>query len=134
MYHSPNQRHHARQLRTQPTEAEQKLWQALRGKQLGGWKFRRQAAIGIYIVDFVCFETKLIVEVEGGQHNEPAAREYDARRTAWLKSQGFEVIRFWNCDVLEDIDAVVEGIALVMERLLAGLPPTPSPSPPGGGE
>ena len=78
-------------------------------------------------MDFVCFETKLIVEVDGGQHNDPAAREYDAKRTAWLKSQGFEVIRFWNCDVLEDIDSVVEGIALEMERLLAGLPPTPSP-------
>ena len=75
-----------------------------------GCRFRRQAEIGPYIVDFVCFEKRLVIEVDGGQHAEQA--EYDANRTAWLESQGFRVIRSWNNQVLEEIDGVQEAILL----------------------
>ncbi|MQA66591.1 MAG: DUF559 domain-containing protein [Alphaproteobacteria bacterium] len=97
----------ARTLRQQPTDAERRLWSILRNRQLSGHKFRRQASIGRYIADFVCFESKLVVEVDGGQH---ANSRDDAKRTAWLESQGFRVVRFWNNDVLENIDGVAQSI------------------------
>lgn len=134
MYKDKNQREFARQLRNNQTDAERKLWQYLRAKQLYSRKFRRQAAIGKYIVDFVCFELKLVVELDGGQHNETGQREYDAQRSTWLQSQGFEVLRYWNHDVMENVESVVEAIGLVMQRQLQGQPPSPSPSPRGGGE
>ena len=84
------------------------MWQKLRGKQLMGLKFRRQAPIGNYIVDFVCFENGLVIEVDGGQHAEQ--KEYDAERTRWLETQGFRVIRFWNNEVLAEMDAVIRRI------------------------
>lgn len=120
-------------MRTNPTEAERELWRALRCKQLRGHKFRRQTAIGKYLVDFVCFDLKLVVEVDGGQHNDSAVQEYDKNRTAWLESQGFRVVRYWNHDVIEDVDAVVEAIWLVMEELSRGQHPSPSPSQSRGG-
>ena len=108
----------ARGLRTNPTDAERALWNILRMRQVPGHRFRRQAPIGPYIVDFVCFENKLVIEVDGGQHAEQA--DYDAARTAWLESQGFRVMRFWNNQVLEEMDAVREAVWLEVGR---GLPP-----------
>lgn len=94
----------ARQLRKNSTEAERVLWRHLRLRQLEGYKFRRQQPVGQYIVDFVCFETRLVIELDGGQHGEQVA--YDAERSAWLQAQGFRVLRFWNHEVLQDIEAV----------------------------
>jgi very-short-patch-repair endonuclease len=99
----------ARELRRNQTEVEKRLWAKLRAWQLGGAKFRRQQPIGPYIADFVCFERKLIVELDGGQHAATVAA--DERRTAWLESQGFRVMRFWNNDVIENIEGVLETIA-----------------------
>ena len=96
----------ARKLRNDPTEAEKHLWCVLRSRNLGV-KFRRQAIIGPYIVDFVCFERKLVIEVDGGQH---AQSRKDILRDEWLIKQGFEVVRFWNQDVLENLDGVFEKI------------------------
>ena len=79
--------------------------------QLNGVKFRRQEPIGNYIVDFVSFDNSLVIEIDGGQHNELQMKEKDTRRTAWLESQGFRVIRFWDNDVLLNIDGVLEKIA-----------------------
>ena len=97
----------ARTLRKKFTDAEQKLWKHLRGRQIGGEKFRRQQPLGKYVVDFVCLEKKLIVKVDGGQH---AASEYDKERTLWLESEGFRVIRFWNNEVPGDIGIVLDVI------------------------
>ena len=98
----------ARKLRGNPTEAETRLWSRLRRKQLDGHRFRRQVPIGPYIVDFLCLSARFVVEVDGGQHATEAHR--DAKRTAWLESQGFRVGRLWNNDVLGNTDAVVEAI------------------------
>ena len=98
----------ARALRANQTEAESRLWQRLRVRQLAGAKFRRQAPVGPYIADFICLAAKLIVEIDGGQHADNA--EADAARTAWLEDQGFRVLRFWNNDVLDNTDGVLEEI------------------------
>ena len=94
----------AKQLRKNTTAAEKQLWQQLRAKQLHGFKFKRQQPIGNYIVDFVCFEKRLVIELDGGQHAEQVDR--DAARTQWLEAQGFKVIRFWNNAVLQNLDGV----------------------------
>ena len=99
---------HARALRANQTEAETRLWQSLRDRQLAGAKFRRQTPVGPYIADFVCLAAKLIVELDGGQHAENA--EADAVRTAWLEGRGFRVLRFWNNDVLVNTEGVLEEI------------------------
>lgn len=98
----------ARRLRKNQTDAEQCLWQRLRGRSLAGLKFRRQHPIGPYICDFVCVDQKLIIEIDGGQH--AANIEKDAVRTAYLQSQGFSVVRFWNHEVLATTEAVLEKI------------------------
>lgn len=98
----------ARDLRRNMTEAEHVLWDRLRRRQLRGVRFRRQAVLGNYIVDFVCLENRLIIELDGGQHT--LQRGYDAQRTDWLESQNFRVLRFWNSDVAEDLDGVLEAI------------------------
>ena len=97
-----------RKLRNNLTDAERNLWYSLRIENLG-YKFRRQAQIGKYIVDFVCYTKKLIIEVDGGQHIEQGAE--DMVRDAWLQSQGFTVLRFWNNEVLQEKNLVVERIA-----------------------
>ena len=98
----------ARRLRSNPTDAEKLLWSRLRRGQLGEHKFRRQAPIGPYVVDFVCFPARLVVEVDGGQH---ATRvEADAVRTKWLESEGFKIVRFWNNEVFDKADGVVQTI------------------------
>ena len=103
----------ARALRARPTDAERKLWAVLRNKQLAGYRFRRQTPIGGFIADFVCFEQKLVVEVDGGQH--AIDTENDAVRTAWLEAQGFRVLRFWNNDVLGNIGGVAQTICRALE-------------------
>ncbi len=115
----------ARFLRTNLTDAERVLWGCLRLHQMGGFKFRRQAPIGPYIVDFVCFEAKLVIEVDGGQHLR--RKNYDSRRTDWLRGQGFEVLRFWDHEVLKSIEDV-------KNRIWARLIPLPKSSPTGGEE
>jgi very-short-patch-repair endonuclease len=95
---------HARQLRTAMTDAERRLWQSLRLRQFSGYKFRRQHPLGHYVVDFACLEVKLVIEVDGGQHGE--RQDYDASRTEWLRKKGFRVVRFWNHEVMNDIEAV----------------------------
>ena len=115
-------RSRARALRTNQTDAENRLWKLLRAKRLEGWKFRRQFPIGRYIVDFACPAAKLIVEADGGQHNESA---HDAERDRWLASEGWNVIRFWNTDILTNEEGVLSAV-------LASLPPLPNPSPTRG--
>jgi very-short-patch-repair endonuclease len=99
---------HARQLRQALTDAEQFVWTRLRGRRFAQYKFRRQVPLGSYVVDFVCFERKLVIELDGGQHT--LQRAYDAQRTGWLESQGFKVVRFWNHDVVQDWETVEEEI------------------------
>jgi len=114
----------ARELRCRQTEAESLLWRAIRGEQLDGHKFRRQQTIGAYIVDFISLDAKLIVELDGGQHAD--AVDYDAKRDTWLESEGFRVLRFWNNDVMENLEGVLMTIA-------AALSPPPQPSSPARG-
>jgi very-short-patch-repair endonuclease len=109
----------AKDLRKNQTEAEQRIWSHLRLKQMGGFKFRRQHPIGKYSVDFVCLEKRLIIEVDGGQHDEQ--RTYDANRDAWLTSQGFRILRFWNNQIFKELDSVKETI---FETLTPCGPPT----------
>ena len=110
----------ARQLRQHSTDAERKLWSELRDRQLDGHKFRRQVPIGNYIADFVCFEKKVVIEVDGGQHQVRAA--YDEQRTKLLETSGFRVMRFWNNEVLGEM----EGVLIAISAALSG---ESSPSP-----
>ncbi|MEW6454629.1 MAG: DUF559 domain-containing protein [Pseudomonadota bacterium] len=119
----------ARQLRNNQTDAERKLWRSLRLLESRGYHFRRQAPIDHFIADFVCFSACLIVEIDGGHHNFPDQQRSDQRREKYLRDQGFEVLRFWNNDVLRNTEGVVE--AILME--LSSRTPTPNPSPQGGG-
>jgi very-short-patch-repair endonuclease len=98
----------AKRLRRDQTDVERKLWFALRDRQLDGAKFRRQMPVGSYIVDFVCVDRKLIIELDGGQHTGTAA--YDDRRTRSLARRGYRVVRFWNNDVIENLDGVLSTI------------------------
>jgi very-short-patch-repair endonuclease len=98
----------ARELRVEATDVERKLWSVLRGRQLDGAKFRRQYPIDRYFADFACVEAKLIVELDGGQHAEQA--DYDAQRAEALQLQGWKVIRFWNNEVIENLDGVADTI------------------------
>jgi very-short-patch-repair endonuclease len=106
----PSQR--ARQLRFDQTDAERRLWSALRSRRLAGYKFRRQRPIGPFIVDFVCIPHRLIIEADGGQH---ADNDADKRRTAWLEKRGWQVIRFWNNEILANTEGVQETILQVLE-------------------
>ena len=110
----------ARKLRHDMTDAERKLWSRIRAHQLGA-HFRRQAPLGSYVLDFVCFSARLVIEVDGGQH---ADSGQDRVRDAWLQAQGFLVLRFWNNDVLQNIDGVLEAIIAEMNKV-----PPPRPSP-----
>lgn len=102
------QRLRARDLRNNPTLAENKLWQRIRSSQLGV-KFRRQAPLGPYVLDFFCPVLRLVIEIDGGQH---AADPSDLQRDAWLRSQGLHVLRFWNHEVMGNLDGVLERIRL----------------------
>jgi very-short-patch-repair endonuclease len=101
----PKQR--ARPLRQSSTDAERRMWSALRDRRLSRYRFRRQHPIGDFIVDFACTEYRIVVEIDGGQHSENPLDRY---RTAWLENQGWRVIRFWNNDVLSNTSGVVETI------------------------
>lgn len=105
---NPNLRQRARELRAEPTPSEARLWQALRNRAAGGLKFRRQVPFGSYIVDFYCAEKRLVVEVDGGVHDEQ--KTYDSERTTWLESNGLKVIRVRNEDVMYHLDAVLDAI------------------------
>lgn len=105
-------RHRARQLRRNMTDAERVLWSRLRKRQLEGYRFRRQYPLGRYIVDFICLQQRLVIEIDGGQHNDQ--QTYDDMRTTWLEAQGYRVLRFWNNDVLDYTEAVVEIIAAAL--------------------
>jgi len=100
----------SRRLRQDSTDAEQKLWSILRNRQMNGFKFRRQVELDGYIADFLCPDARLIIEVDGGQHTP----ERDARRTIFLESQGFRILRFWNHDVLQNLDGVHAAIAAAL--------------------
>lgn len=117
---------HAKHLRSNQTDAEQRLWYHLRGHRFMNLKFRRQTPIGPFIVDFVCMEYKLIVEADGSQHG----KDEDARRDAWLKKQGFTTLRFWNHDILQQTDVVLESIR---QGFIALSPSPPTPLPEGEG-
>jgi very-short-patch-repair endonuclease len=103
------------------TDAERKLWQRLRGEQLGV-KFRRQHPVLGYVLDFVALESKVAIEVDGGQHSEQV--EYDEKRSADLAAAGFKVLRFWNNEVLNEIESVVE---VILDTVRNPSPPCPSP-------
>lgn len=113
----------AKKLRAAMTDAEKLLWRHLRGHRLLGKKFLRQQPIGPYVVDFVHFGAGLIIEADGGQHNE---NEADRARDSWLQSQGFRVLRFWNDEILKQTSAVLEKILLEAYGT-----PLPSPLPQG---
>ncbi|QSV47229.1 endonuclease domain-containing protein [Geobacter benzoatilyticus] len=98
----------AKELRRNSTDAERLLWSYLKAKRLNGLKFRRQEQIGRFIADFVCYEKGVIVEADGGQHAQE--KEKDAERTDWLNSQGFTVLRFWNHEIMTNINGVLEII------------------------
>jgi very-short-patch-repair endonuclease len=100
----------AKNLRKKSTPGELKLWINLRSRRFIGLKFRRQCPLGSYIVDFVCIEKKLIIELDGGQHNEDAHQEYDKHRTEFLNGLGFTVLRFWNNEILLQFDAVMDRV------------------------
>ena len=104
----------ARSLRSSPTDAERKLWILLRRRQIDGHRVRRQRPIGPYIVDFTCLAARLVIEVDGGQHDWQAER--DARRTRWLEARGYRVIRSWNNEVLSNLDGVYEVISRELEK------------------
>lgn len=109
----------AKELRTNQTDAEIKIWHALRASRLLGFKFRRQVPIANFIVDFVCFEKKLVIEIDGGQH---LNSKNDLERDTKLKAFGFQVLRFWNNEVMQNFD----GVLLVIEQYLQKQPLTPT--------
>ena len=120
----------ARNLRQNMTLAENRMWYYLRGRRLGGYKFVRQQVIDNYIVDFVCREKKLIVEVDGGQHMD--ATEYDEHRTKVLEAHGYQVLRVWNNDVFQNTPGIMEKILALLETVPHLSPLIPNPSPPWG--
>jgi len=130
-------RERARSLRKNMTDAERLLWAKLRNRRFSGFKFRRQVPLGPFIADFACFERRLILELDGGQHT--LQRGYDAARTRWLEEHGFRVVRFWNHELFEEGEAVEE---LIWQRLHETphadgesnqpRPLTPGPSPTRG--
>jgi very-short-patch-repair endonuclease len=103
----------ARQLRQHSTDAERRMWSALRDRRLLRYKFRRQHPIGPYVVDFACIRRQIVIELDGGQHAESTE---NVGRTAWLQSQGWRVIRFWNNDVLSNTSGVTETILRALEE------------------
>ena len=100
----------ARELRKNMTPQERKLWNILKNKQFYGYRFRRQFPIERYIVDFVCREKKIVIELDGGQHNQPNDIQYDVERTAFLNSEGYQVLRFWNNDIDKNLHGVYKKL------------------------
>ena len=121
-------RERTRGLRRESTDAEQMLWRHLRSRQLDGFKFRRQMWLCGFIADFACVEAKLVVEADGGQHAE--AEDYDRQRSDAFAAEGYRTLRFWNNDILENLEAVAESIlaALATPHPAQAAPESPSPS------
>jgi very-short-patch-repair endonuclease len=115
----------AKKLRKNPTRAENLLWQKLRNRQSEGFKFRRQQPVGSYILDFVNFKKRIVIEVDGCQH--AILKDKDKKRDAWLNSEGFELMRFWNNDVFENLDGILQVIRTKLKT------PSPDPSHQGRG-
>lgn len=118
-----------RELRHNATDAEQLLWGLLRGRRLGRAKFRRQHPLGRFVLDFYCHETLLAIELDGGGHAEPGQARYDTDRTQALQAEGVRVLRFWNPEVLQDPEVVLE----VILRTVTAVPSPPAPLPEGEG-
>lgn len=121
---NPKLTNYARTLRKESSEAERKLWYFLRAKNFEGLKFRRQQPFQNYIVDFVCHEIKLIIELDGGQHNETEIMNYDQTRTTKFALEGYRVLRFWNNDVLLNTNSVLESIRLASLQSTRPLAPS----------
>lgn len=119
------QKMRARELRNNATPAERRLWQALRASQLEGFKFSRQIAIGPFIADLVCRKQRLVIELDGGQHGD----DTDIARQRFIEAQGYRVLRFWNAQVMRDLDMVY---AIILAALREGQSPPPTPPVPGG--
>jgi len=117
----------ARRLRRDTTDAERKLWRALRSLPMHNSHFRRQATIGPYFADFACHAKRLVIELDGGQHGDVLHAASDAKRDAYMQQAGYRVLRFWNNDVMQNTQGILEAIA---EALSVPQPPTPDPSPP----
>ena len=136
-YQNPKSLERARTLRKDDTEAERRLWEAIRNRRLGDFKFVRQLSVGPYIADFACRDRKLIVEVDGATHGTDAEVNYDERRSAFLREQGYLILRFWNDGVYKGLPDVCDAILLALaERKQgpsSGLRP-PSSMPDGTGE
>ena len=113
----------AKTLRRNMTDAERAFWRRVRDRRFGGLKFRRQVPVGSYFVDFLCFEKKIIIELDGGQHFDRAV--YDQHRTRFLETQGYQVVRFWDNDVLKNMAGVLAELA----HLCGTDDPHPSPLP-----
>src|SRR5262249_54340644 len=126
---SSHQRSRARALRHDMTSAERRIWGRLRAHRFQGFSFRRQASIGSHIVDFLCPEARLIIEIDGGQH--AVEKNRDAVRDAWLRKQGFVVLRFWNNEVLTNLSGVLHRIAEALRQLA---PPSLTLPRKGGGD
>ncbi len=124
----PRQR--ARAFGKREADAERFLWRDLRNRELGGWKFRRQYPVGAFIVDFICVEKNVVIEVDGGQHAENEA--LDLQRSAYLNKMGYRVLRFWNNEVLQETEAVLMAIFAILADT-AKKSPTPPPTPQMGG-
>jgi len=120
---NPVAQHRARKLRNRVTDAEQHLWQHLRRRQVGGYRFRRQAPICGYIADFACLEAQLVIELDGGQHQE--RHRYDKTRDRRIEAQGYRVLRFWDNQVFQETEAVLEVILDALKSICPhpGLPP-----------
>jgi very-short-patch-repair endonuclease len=115
-------------MRNRQTDAERRLWAMLRDRRFSAFKFRRQVPIGAFIADFVCYDSRLIVEADGGQHCESAA---DARRTAWLESQDFRVLRFWNHEILSQPRDVMDRLHTALNSPSPRSPAASRPLPRG---
>jgi very-short-patch-repair endonuclease len=114
---------YAKKLRRNSTQAEALLWRSLKARQLDGIKFRRQQPVGKFIVDFVCFEKRIVIELDGGQHAITKSRDND--RDRWLADKGFIIMRFWNNDLFENLDGV---LAVIRQQCLSRASPSPYPS------
>ncbi len=121
----------AKDLRQNQTDAEKKFWRLVRAKRFSGYKFKRQCVIGSYICDFACMNLRLVVEIDGGQHNENAA---DELRSKQLLNLGYRVIRFWNNDILTNIEGVAQNLSLTLSQRERELNTPPLPLGEGWGE
>ena len=116
MYYNPHNLKNAKEMRSNMTPAETKMWRILRGKRFQNLKFKRQVLIGNYIVDFLCEDKKIIIEIDGGQHNEELNIQSDKNRTRYLENNGYKVLRFWNNEIDNNIEGVYETILREIEK------------------